>query len=68
MDKNKFDQREYDKAYKKANYIRYNFKYRASELDPDLLKQVSEFKNESVNEFIKKAVIARIERIEQGQE
>ena len=68
MDKNKPDKNTYDNAYIKANYIRYNFKYRTSEIDPDLLKQIANFKGESVNEFIKKAVIARIESIEQGLE
>ena len=68
MDKNKPDKNTYDNAYIKANYIRYGFKYRTSEIDPDLLKQIANFKGESVNEFIKKAVIARIESIEQGLE
>lgn len=55
-------------AYRKANYKVMQIKHKSKEFDIDLLKQVIKFKGASVNEFIKKAVIARIDRIEQGLE
>lgn len=68
MDRNKSKAQIYKESYDKANYSTIQIKYRPNEFDKDLLKQVAKFKGESMSEFIKKAVIARIERIENGLE
>lgn len=67
---NKSDETKKDtaNAYREANYKVIQIKYRPNEFDRELLKQVAKFKGESMSEFIRKAIIARIERIEQGLE
>ena len=68
MEKTKIKKKDLSNAYRKANYKIIQMKYKPKEFDIDLLKQVAKFKGESMSKFIRKAVIARIDRIEQGLE